>query len=75
MHVGQPPALGTPVVRVESEPVDVEVFVFTDLVLLASGVGVGAEDTDVCDLESVEGYGLSRIVSVLDETGEHFFLI
>lgn len=66
--VRQPGTLGTPVVRVESEPVDVEVLVFSDLVLLALG-GVD----DACDLEPVDGFGLARIVSVLDEIGERWF--
>lgn len=72
VHVGQPPALGTPVVRVESEPVDVEVFVFTDLVLLASRPCLDGrnEVDDGCEMEPLEGFGLSRVVSVLDEIGE-----
>ena len=71
VHVGQP-ALGTPVVRVESEPVDVEVLVFSDLVLLASRLappGGGNGDDDAYALEPLDGFGLSRVISVLDEIG------
>ncbi|KAF8429986.1 hypothetical protein L210DRAFT_3764630 [Boletus edulis BED1] len=73
------PALGTPVVRVESAPVDAEVFVFSDLVLLASrhDSEVGGEDgvdPDVCDLVPLDGFGVSRVVSVLDEMGTSTFL-
>lgn len=67
VHVGQPGPGTTPVVRVESEPVEVEAFVFTDLVLLASRLSL---DGNTCDLEPLEGFGLSRVVSVLDEIGE-----
>ena len=71
--------MGTPVVRVESEPVDVEVLVFSDLVLLASRLalgdnGNGNEGVDACDLEPLDGFGLSRVVSVLDEIGKRGFL-
>ncbi|KAG6372057.1 hypothetical protein JVT61DRAFT_8765 [Boletus reticuloceps] len=68
------PALGTPVVRVESAPVNAEVLVFSDLVLFASRHdseldGEDGVDSDVCDLEPLDGFGVSRIVSVLDEMG------
>lgn len=68
VYVGRP-ALGTPVVRVESEPVDANVFVFTDLVLLASRLCLAGNEADACELEPLEGFGLSRVVSVLDEIG------
>jgi hypothetical protein len=70
VHAGRQPAalgMGTPVVRVESEPVDVEVLVFSDLVLLALGGG-----DDACEWTPVDGCGLSRVVSVLDEIGERW---
>ena len=68
VHVGQrPPPLAMPVVRVESERLNVEVLVFSDLVLLASRLDSG---DNACDLEPLEGLGLSRVVSVLDEIGE-----
>ncbi|KAF8834263.1 hypothetical protein BDN67DRAFT_1072748 [Paxillus ammoniavirescens] len=71
VRMGQPAnVVGTPIVRVESEPLDVEVFVFTDLVLLASPLDVdhhAGEGTEECSMEPLEGFGLSRILSVLDE--------
>lgn len=73
MHAGQP-ALDAPVVRVESEPMDAEVFVFKDLVLLASCLSLGENGVDACDLEPLKGFGLSRVVSVLDEIGKCGFL-
>ncbi|KIK92676.1 hypothetical protein PAXRUDRAFT_561759 [Paxillus rubicundulus Ve08.2h10] len=71
VRVGQPAnVMGTPVVRVESEPLDVHVFVFTDLVLLASPLDVDhdlGKGTEECSMKPLEGFGLSRIISVLDE--------
>ncbi|KAG8215735.1 hypothetical protein J3R82DRAFT_7629 [Butyriboletus roseoflavus] len=67
MHTGQPGPGTPPVVRVESEPVEVEMLVFTDLVLLASRLSLDGNAVDACDLEPLEGFGLSRVVSVLDE--------
>ena len=69
----QQPALPTPVVRIESEPVDVEVVVFSDLVLLATRLSAGGDGVEACDLEPLGGFGLARIVSVLDEIGAWWF--
>ena len=77
VHVAQrqPGLGGMPMVRVESEPMDVEVMVFSDLVLLASRSGGGNDDDDdgACDMEPCEGFGLARVVSVLDEIGASVF--
>ncbi|KAH7886686.1 hypothetical protein F5I97DRAFT_1028978 [Phlebopus sp. FC_14] len=58
---------GTPVVRVESEPEDVDVFVFTDLLLLASPLNVSDQSSEASALKVRDGFGLSRVISVTDE--------
>ncbi|KAG1743789.1 hypothetical protein EDB19DRAFT_540023 [Suillus lakei] len=59
----------SPSLRVESPAVDVQLFVFTDLIMMASATNHhdGSQRTSA-DLHILNDFGLSRILSVTDET-------
>lgn len=59
----------SPLLRVESPAVDVQLFVFTDLIMMTSATNHhdDSQRTSV-NLRIVDDFGLSRILSVTDET-------
>ncbi|KAG1764437.1 Dbl homology domain-containing protein [Suillus occidentalis] len=60
----------SPLLRVESPAVDVQLFVFTDLIMMASATNHRDESKRAsANLHILDDFGLSRILSVTDETG------
>ncbi|KAG1744927.1 uncharacterized protein EDB91DRAFT_168184 [Suillus paluster] len=59
----------SPLLRVESPAVDVQLFVFTDLIVMASAPSYYENSKRTsADLRILDDFGLSRILSVTDET-------
>ncbi|KAG2362984.1 hypothetical protein BDR07DRAFT_1609164 [Suillus spraguei] len=59
----------SPLLRVESPAVDVQLFIFTDLIMMASATNHHDDSQRTStNLRIVDDYGLSRILSVTDET-------
>ncbi|KAG1824745.1 uncharacterized protein BJ212DRAFT_545251 [Suillus subaureus] len=59
----------SPLLRVESPAVDVQLFVFTDLIMMASATNHHDDSQRTsANLRILDDFGLSRILSVTDET-------
>ncbi|KAG0696358.1 hypothetical protein DFH29DRAFT_1072112 [Suillus ampliporus] len=59
----------SPLLRVESPAVDVQLFVFTDLIVMASAINHHESSKRTsANLRILDDFGLSRILSVTDET-------
>lgn len=61
----------SPLLRVESPAVDVQLFVFTDLIMMTFATNrYDDSQRTSANLRILEDFGLSRILSVTDETGK-----